>query len=140
MLPDKGQQRYYSGGEHAANRRVAMEEMNYEHYQADVDEVTVRSIGQHDQGSLRPPKRSQVLAAVMLDRSADYRTDGERNRVPDVEVVNQHLVNSDIENQRNARSPDISGTQRDRVERRNAPHLDRKSTRLNSSHLGISYA
>jgi hypothetical protein len=51
VLPSKRQPRDYSGCECAPDRRTAMQERHDEHYQADVDEVTIRSIRQQDQGS-----------------------------------------------------------------------------------------
>src|ERR1700682_57364 len=108
MLPNEGQQRNYSGGERAPDRRVAVKDLHYEHYQADVDEITIRSIGHHDQGAPRPRESSPVLAARMLNRGPDHATGSERDRVPNVEVVNQHLVHDEIENQRDSDRSDIS--------------------------------
>ena len=48
VLSNKGQQGNYSGGERAADRRVAVEVLHYEHDQADVDEVTIHSVCQNN--------------------------------------------------------------------------------------------
>src|ERR1035441_4198779 len=93
----------------------------------------------HDHGA------SLMLAKKGLDLLADDRIAADIDAFGDPafeQVGRVALVGDDRDGNLagQVRSRAIEGNRRDRVAPESAPSTDRKSTRLNSSHLGISYA
>src|SRR5689334_23885107 len=90
---------------------------------------------------IRRPPSSTLFPYTTLFRSRDRHVDVGQDRVADldVELLAQVLAPGEVAVDRVDREPDQLG--RERVELlRAARELDRKSTRLNSSHSSISYA
>src|SRR5262245_24130912 len=93
------------------------------------------------------PRKVRIAAAMricsakgflqmFLERTGDSASCFVRISCFDVEPMNKEIVALDVDHERSRR-------QCDGIRERQSPHRgrkDRKSTRLNSSHLGISYA
>src|SRR3712207_7615020 len=77
---------------------------------------------------IRRPPRSTLFPYTTLFRSGRLGG-GQVRELPGHVLLGPHLV-----------SPDLVAHDGRVVERRPVEHLDRKSTRLNSSHANISYA
>src|SRR5258705_9856894 len=73
-------------------------------------------------------RRQEPVRVLVRDRAKAAALE----RVPTVEIVEGDMSRGDT------LGPALDGV--DRVLMISAPRIDRKSTRLNSSHLGISYA
>src|SRR5439155_17643679 len=89
--------------------------------------------------TIPPPPRSTLFPYTTLFRSRENGASPRDRRLASRGLRTAPLV-EEIERQSSSQKPDPSADLRHSFRRRAVPGRDRKSTRLNSSHVAISYA